>query len=96
MVDQTENYIINSNRESGYGRYDIMLVPHDRKKDAIVMEFKVHEADEEESLEDTVQSALKQIREKNYDAGLTAAGIQKEKIRHYGFAFEGKKVLIGK
>ena len=60
------------------------------------LEFKVHEADEEESLEDTVQSALKQIREKNYDAGLTAAGIQKEKIRYYGFAFEGKKVLIGK
>lgn len=96
LVELRDSYDVRSNRESGYGRYDIMLVPHDRKKDAIVMEFKVHEADEEESLEDTVQSALKQIREKNYDAGLTAAGIQKEKIRHYGFAFEGKKVLIGK
>ena len=96
LVKLRDSYDVRSNRESGYGRYDIMLVPHDQKNDAIVMEFKVHEADEEESLEDTVQSALKQIREKNYDAGLTAAGIQKEKIRHYGFAFEGKKVLIGK
>lgn len=96
LVELRDSYDVRSNRESGYGRYDIMLVPHDRKKDAIVMEFKVHEADEEETLEDTVQAALKQIREKNYDAGLTAAGIPKEKIRHYGFAFEGKKVLIGK
>ena len=95
-MELRDSYDVRSNRESGYGGYDIMLVPHDRTKDAIVMEFKVHEADEEESLEDTVQSALKQIREKNYDAGLTAAGIQKEKIRYYGFAFEGKKVLIGK
>ena len=64
LVELRDSYDVRSNRESGYGRYDIMLVPHDRKKDAIVMEFKVHEADEEESLEDTVQSALKQIREK--------------------------------
>ena len=96
LVELRDSYDVRSNRESGYGRYDIMLVPHDQKNNAIVMEFKVHEADEEETLEDTVQAALKQIREKNYDAGLTAAGIPKEKIRHYGFAFEGKKVLIGK
>ncbi len=94
LVELRDTYDVRSNRESGYGRYDIMLIPHDKKNDAIVMEFKVHEADEEASLEDTVQAALKQIREKNYDAELLAIGMKKENIRHYGFAFEGKKVLI--
>lgn len=96
LVELRDTYDVRSNRESGYGRYDIMLIPHDKKNDAIVMEFKVHEADEEASLEDTVQAALKQIREKKYDAELLAIGMKKENIRHYGFAFEGKKVLIGK
>lgn len=95
LVELRDSYDVRSNRESGYGRYDIMLIPHDKKKDAIVMEFKVHEADEEVSLEDTVQAALKQIMEKNYDAELLSVGMKREQIRHYGFAFEGKKVLIG-
>ena len=59
LVELRDSYDVRSNRESGYGRYDIMLVPHDQKNNAIVMEFKVHEADEEETLEDTVQAALK-------------------------------------
>ena len=95
LVDLRERYHIRSNRESGYGRYDIMLVPLNQQDKAIVIEFKVHEPDEESSLEDTVQSALDQIKDKNYDAELLAQGIPAERIRHYGFAFEGKKVLIG-
>ena len=59
------------------------------------MEFKVKNNKKEQTLEETVQSALVQIKKKNYDAELLARGIPKEKIRHYGFAFEGKNVLIG-
>ncbi len=95
LVELRERYQIRSNRESGYGRYDIMLIPLTDKDDAIVIEFKVHEPNDEAALQDTVQSALNQITEKNYDADLLEKGIPEERIRHYGFAFEGKKVLIG-
>ena len=95
LADLRERYQIRSNRESGYGRYDVMLMPLNQQDNAIVIEFKVHEPDEESSLQDTVQSALYQIKEKNYDAELLAQGISADRICHYGFAFEGKKVLIG-
>lgn len=95
LVELRERYEVCSNRESGYGRYDVMLVPRVQKDDAIVMEFKVHDPEEEGSLQDTVKAALQQIREKNYDAELQGRGISQDRIRHYGFAFEGKKVLIG-
>ena len=97
MVDQTENYIINSNRESGYGRYDIMLEPIDKtneKLPGIVIEFKVINPRKENSLEETVEAALKQIEEKNYNAELIKRGVKEENIHHYGFAFKGKEVLI--
>ena len=96
LVELRDIYEIKSNRESGYGRYDVMLVPKgdDRKYNAIILEFKVYDSYDESTLDDTAQSALRQIEEKNYDAELIARGIEKERIRHYGFAFEGKKVLI--
>ena len=96
LVELCDIYEIKSNRESGYGRYDVMLVPKsdDRKYNAIILEFKVFDSYDESTLEDTAQSALRQIEEKNYDAELIARGIEKERIRHYGFAFEGKRVLI--
>ncbi len=95
MVDLRDRYLITSNRESGFGRYDVLLEPKNASDDAIIIEFKVYNANREKSLEDTVEAALQQIEEKQYEAALIAKGIQKERIRRYGFAFEGKKVLIG-
>ncbi len=95
MVDSKLDYRITSNRESGFGRYDIALEPLQPHLDAIIIEFKVYNSRKEKSLQDTVNAALTQIREKNYDADLLAKGIPAERIRHYGLAFKGKEVLIG-
>ncbi len=95
IVDLTGKYRITSNRESGFGRYDVIMEPLEENLDAIIMEFKVQNTAKEKSLEQTVQNALRQIEEKQYDIELLSRGITKERIRHYGFAFRGKKVLIG-
>ena len=95
IADSGLDYNITSNRESGLGRYDVVMEPNDKEKDAYVFEFKVKVPDTEDTLEETLERALAQIEDKNYDAVLAARGIPKERIRHYGFAFEGKRVLIG-
>ncbi len=95
LADQRENYEIHSNRESGFGRYDVMMIPRQKKIPAIVMEFKVKGRTREKTLEETVQMALQQIREKQYDTELINRGIPAEKIYHLGFAFDGKNVLVG-
>ena len=95
MVDLRDRYRITSNRESGFGRYDVLLEPLRKEDDGIILEFKVYDADEEKTLSDTVAAALSQIEEKQYEKVLLDRGVPKEKIRKYGFAFEGKKVLIG-
>ena len=97
IAEQTDIYEIRSNRESGFGRYDVMMIPkkRDNRYPAVIMEFKVRNAIKEVNLEASVQAARKQIEEKNYDAELLARGFKKEEILHYGFAFEGKKILIG-
>lgn len=97
MVDLQDKYHITSNRESGFGRYDIMLEPVEiGQSDAIILEFKVIDPESEADLNATVNSALEQIRHKQYDAQLLARGFRLDQIRAYGFAFQGKQVLIGK
>ena len=95
MVDLQREYIVTSNRESGFGRYDVVIEPKNPEKNpAIIMEFKVFNVKREASLEETAKAALAQIEEKHYDAALLAKGISENKIYKYGFAFEGKTVLI--
>lgn len=95
IVELAGKYMVLSNRESGFGRYDVLLEPLDKQSKAFVLEFKVRNSRREETLEDTLAAALDQIEKKGYDTDLMARGFTKDKIRHYGFAFEGKKVLIG-
>ena len=96
MVGLKDRYLIRSNRESGFGRYDVMLEPLDpAAEDAIIIEFKVRNPKKESDLDTTVQAALKQIKEKNYAQELVDRGFPADRIRSYGFAFEGKEVLIG-
>lgn len=94
MVDLADRYHITSNRESGFGRYDVMLEPKRKEDPAFVLEFKVHNPAKESSLEETADNALKQIDTKQYDTTLMVKGITAERISHLGLAFEGKKVLI--
>jgi hypothetical protein len=95
LVELSGRYVLTSNRESGFGRYDVMLEPVNQEDNAIILEFKVYDSEDEATLSDTVTSALAQIEEKKYASILTDKGITPERIRKYGFAFEGKRVLIG-
>ncbi len=95
MIELVGEYVLTSNRESGFGRYDIMLEPVDKNKNAIIIEFKVHNPKKEKSLEETVETALKQIENKQYESVLVTKGFKRECIKKYGFAFQGKEVFIG-
>ena len=95
LVDLQDRYYVKSNRESGFGRYDVMLEPkHPGQENAVILEFKVRSTRKEKSLEETAQSALAQIKQRKYREELKTKGIKEEQIKEYGFAFEGKTVLI--
>ncbi len=96
VVNLSDTYKVRSNRESGFGRYDVMIEPFNKTKKAYILEFKVLDSDEdEETLEDTLANAHAQIEEKQYEAELISSGYLPEQIRKYGFAFRGKECLIG-
>ena len=95
LVELADRYILTSNRESGFGRYDVMLEPRSAEDAAVIMEFKVQDAEDEKDLFATAKAALDQIENQNYEAVLVEKGIPKDRIRKYGFAFCGKKVWIG-
>lgn len=90
IVELSDRFRITSNRESGFGRYDVMLTPKNNHDNAIILEFKVQDTEEEKTLKESVEAALRQINEKKYEAELIAEGIMPERIRKYGFAFAGK------
>ena len=93
-VELAESYIITSNRESGFGRYDVVMEPKNETDNAMILEFKVRDSGEEKSLEETADAALKQIEEQRYQTDLEHRGFSGDRIRKYGFAFEGITVLI--
>lgn len=102
VINLADRYKIRSNRERGkyepcsYGRYDVMIEPLDKMDKAFIFEFKVMAADDDEqTLEDTIVNAHKQIEEKKYEAELISEGFSPTQIRKYGFAFKGKECLIG-
>ena len=95
MVELRDRYALTSNRESGFGRYDVMLEPLSRKDDAIIIEFKVFNPRKEKDPEETLRNARRQIEDRKYETALLAKGIPADRIRKYGFVFEGKTVLIG-
>ena len=93
-IDLQEQYEILSNRQRGYGRYDVCFVPKRIQNHALIMEFKTLDPEEEANLNSTCAYALKQIYEKNYTSDLISRGIPVNNIYVYGIAFQGKKLLI--
>ena len=97
IADKHGSHMVKSNRESGYGRYDVVMEPKDADGTAVIMEFKVkNKRKGEETLSDTAAAALQQIEDRRYDADLLKRGIKAENILKYGFAFEGRECLIVK
>jgi hypothetical protein len=92
LVALKDSYYVNSNRESGIGRYDIMLEPKDKSGNAFIMEFKVYREDKESTIEDTIENAKKQIEDKKYEASLKERGFLN--VTKMVFAFNGKDVKI--
>ena len=94
LVELKERYKIHSNRESGFGRYDVMLEPKNHSDKAVIIEFKSFRKRRENTLEEAAQNALAQIEEKKYDTELISAGIPAENILKYGIAFKGKECRV--
>ncbi|MDO4539237.1 MAG: AAA family ATPase, partial [Coriobacteriales bacterium] len=99
LVELRGRYVVRSNRESGFGRSDVMLEPIDGPSGsdpAIIIEFKVFDARRgETSLEDTAASALDQIDARRYAESFVRRGFGPERIHCYGIAFRGQEAFVG-
>ena len=89
LVGLKDTYYVNSNRESGFGRYDIMLEPHDKSKNSFIIEFKAVNGLRENTIEEAIENAQKQIEEKGYESNLKERGFTN--ITKMVFAFKGKE-----
>jgi len=94
LIGLGDDYQVESNRESGYGRYDVMVIPKDKSKLGIIMEFKKVNQRKNEDLETAVEVALEQIKNKNYRQELLNRNV--ENILEIGIAFQGKDLLVRK
>ena len=92
LVGLKDTYYVNSNRESGFGRYDIMLEPKDKNGNSFIMEFKVYKEEKEQTIEETLENAKKQIEEKGYEENLKERGFKN--ITKMVYAFRGKEVKM--
>ena len=92
LVSLKDTYYVNSNRESGMGRYDIMLEPKDKNGNSFIMEFKVYKEGKEKDIQETIENAKKQIEEKQYETSLKERGFNN--ITKIVFAFNGKDVKM--
>ena len=92
LVGLKDSYYVNSNRESGIGRYDIMLEPKDKNGNSFIMEFKIYKEDKEKTIEETIENAKKQIKEKGYEQNLIERGFKN--ITKMVYAFKGKELKM--
>jgi hypothetical protein len=92
LASLMQTHQVRSNRESGYGRYDVMVIPNDRSRPAVVIEFKAVDQEEKETIESAAQDALNQLENRKYETELRAMGLTK--ILKLGIAFKGKRSLV--
>ena len=92
LVGLKDKYFVKSNRESGYGRYDIMLEPKEKDKNSFIIEFKITENMDEKTVKNTVEEAKKQIEEKKYEGELKEKGFTN--ITEMVFVCNGKEIEI--
>jgi len=92
VVGLKDKYLVTSNRETGYGRADVILIPRDTKDKGVVIEFKKYNLDQDKDLKDSASKALQQIDKEDYEATIKSHGASE--IIKVGIAFKGKEVKI--
>ena len=92
LVGLKDSYYVKSNRESGYGRYDIMLEPKEKESNSFIMEFKIIESMEEKEVKAKIKEAKEQIKDKKYEQELKMRGFKN--ITKMVFVCNGKEIIM--